>query len=658
MKTIKYLLFFIFTHFSLLSFAQQYKLFSSDDRVYYRVEDKWMPVFHEETVLSSNSLIKTEAPFSLIDVRNPNNLIDCPSCEKGQKLSVLIKEGYTRKSVISTTSTKKGEDLNIADVLKQELYSHTKYNIHYALIGVHNFKDNHWKNLPSPRANLEKLSLSISSKMIPENNYNLYSKCLLVDTEETNTKTILDSIRSLSDRIKVNNNEMVFLYLSSHGVKDKNGNFQFITSDTNYDSINVAITNAISADTLNTYVNKMASKGAKVLVFIDACYSGTIVLNIKRMDGSCVYFMSTENDLIANDDMTKGSPFVRALIKSVSGEEQVYFRDDLNNTVTPQNLQDYLFTSVQKEYGKQRPDYKRINFDLDQRLWNITSSASIKLDSLIHQAKLGKTDAMVALGDIYYSGDNASLYEVEQDTAKALYYYRYAREWNNPLAACRLGVHYYYMNPEPNYNLAFDYFQESAQKGCNLGSYYLSTCYYKGRGVDKNKGKSKKALKKITSIDKDLYEAFAKERTPLSVYINHENHQLCILENGEVGELIHTSGYLTSGELIEINAASGKTRYQAAAGEMYLLGEHKRKVDYKEAYYWYSKAAEKGDGQGFYGLGLISFWGAGVEKDYKKAADYFNQAIQKKVYRALYFLGDIYFQGGYGIEKDERQAVL
>ena len=440
MKHLNITILLLLLHVPLLLNAQQYVLRSSDDRVYYHVKGEWKPVFHNETILDKKTIVKSDGPFSVIERWNKQSVIDCPSSTNGEALGDLIKEGLKRTVVVRRTSTSKGSTLDFMNIETRNHLLSPSTDFHYLLIGCDHFNDSHWEKLPSPEKNLKELSQAMDNIMIPFNKYNLKSHGTLIGLENTNRETIINKFKNLSDSVRMNSNDMVLIYLSSHGVKDKEGIFYFIASDTQFDSVTNTPIKSISADILNSYINSMAAKGARVLVFVDACYSESLVLNLKKIDGSCVYFMSTENDLIANDDQLIGSPFMRALIKCVSGEEQVYFRDEDDNIITPQNLQDYLFYNVQSENKNQRPVSRRFDFGINQKLWTIKSSASARMDSLQRKARLGNTDAMVELGNIYFDDSLSTMYEVKNDTAKALDYYRYAYEWQNPMAACRLGM--------------------------------------------------------------------------------------------------------------------------------------------------------------------------------------------------------------------------
>ena len=473
--------------------AQKYKLYSSDDRVYYMVGTEWKRVYHNSTELNLESVIKTDKTFSVIEDKKNGAVTKCSAEAKGQRLAAIIAKGYITQTVVPRTSTSKGEDLstNFSDIALP--FTDLPVNLHYLLVGVHQFDDAYFAPLPLPSVNVQSLSGAIENIMVPCNNYNIGYHQTICDDGQTRLVGINQALTALLDSLKSNNNDMVMLYFSSHGVKDQENQFHLITSDSHYDSIAHQMRNTMTAAHLNQYVDKMAAKGAKVLVFVDACYSGSIVKDIRQMNGSSVYFMSTENDLIANDDNEKGSPFARALVRSISGEEQVFFRENNNNNkVNAINLRDYLYKSVKAEYSDQTPQSNRYNFDEKQKLWQIPSTLSATMDSLLQEVRIGKTSAMVQLGDIYFEGSQKD--NVPKDTAKALNLYRYASEWGDPCGTSRLGLYYFYDSLRTDYQRAFRLFEQAATADDDLGKYYLSVCYLKGRGTAPNKKKAKKVF--------------------------------------------------------------------------------------------------------------------------------------------------------------------
>ena len=76
-----------------------------------------------------------------------------------------------------------------------------------------------------------------------------------------------------------------------------------------------------------------------------------------------------------------------------------------------------------------------------------------------------------------------------------------------------------------------------------------------------------------------------------------------------------------------------------------------------EAMNRYNQAAEKGDPEAQYKLGLRYYDGNGVRRDYAEAVKWFTQAAEQGHAYAQYYLG-ICYQTGTGINQDLKQAKL
>ena len=86
-------------------------------------------------------------------------------------------------------------------------------------------------------------------------------------------------------------------------------------------------------------------------------------------------------------------------------------------------------------------------------------------------------------------------------------------------------------------------------------------------------------------------------------------------------------------------------------GFMYQNGEGVQK-DFNQAVKWFEKAADQGDVQAQYSLGMMYL----NEKDYKRAPYWFKQASNQGNAQAQYNLGMIYFNGE-GVKKDYKRAA-
>ena len=90
---------------------------------------------------------------------------------------------------------------------------------------------------------------------------------------------------------------------------------------------------------------------------------------------------------------------------------------------------------------------------------------------------------------------------------------------------------------------------------------------------------------------------------------------------------------------------------------MLLLGDNLRKAEPREAFAWYSKAAEKGSATAETALGFMLSQGAGVDQpDLVKAFEHFQIAANKGDIGGKFALGQCY-RAGFGVAKDVNRAV-
>ena len=68
------------------------------------------------------------------------------------------------------------------------------------------------------------------------------------------------------------------------------------------------------------------------------------------------------------------------------------------------------------------------------------------------------------------------------------------------------------------------------------------------------------------------------------------------------------------------------------------------------------KAAEQGDAEAQYSLGVCYYYGYGVEQDDAEPADWFRKAAEQGYAEAQNNLGVCYYYG-YGVEQDYKKAV-
>nr|WP_242825582.1 tetratricopeptide repeat protein [Clostridium botulinum] len=86
-------------------------------------------------------------------------------------------------------------------------------------------------------------------------------------------------------------------------------------------------------------------------------------------------------------------------------------------------------------------------------------------------------------------------------------------------------------------------------------------------------------------------------------------------------------------------------------GEMYC-----KEQNYKEAMYWYKKAAEKGNSTSMNKIGVMYYEGKGVEQDYQKAMYWYKKSSQEGNFTAMSNIGFMYYNGQ-GVTEDYKKAM-
>ena len=117
------------------------------------------------------------------------------------------------------------------------------------------------------------------------------------------------------------------------------------------------------------------------------------------------------------------------------------------------------------------------------------------------------------------------------------------------------------------------------------------------------------------------------------------------------------SGMYNSEEIssIRLKAEQGDVIAQNTIGAIYANGLGVSQ-DYKEAFYWYEKAAQQGFGVAQSNLSRMYVFGRGIPLDYKKAFYWQTKAAEQGYAIAQYDLG-VTYQKGAGIPQDYKKAI-
>ena len=87
----------------------------------------------------------------------------------------------------------------------------------------------------------------------------------------------------------------------------------------------------------------------------------------------------------------------------------------------------------------------------------------------------------------------------------------------------------------------------------------------------------------------------------------------------------------------------------------YATGAGVSRIDHEIALRYFQKAANLGDAEGAFMVGLSYYDGMGTRRNYKRAVDYFQRALEMGETRALPYLGSCYYYGE-GVRADLQKA--
>jgi len=206
----------------------------------------------------------------------------------------------------------------------------------------------------------------------------------------------------------------------------------------------------------------------------------------------------------------------------------------------------------------------------------------------------------------------------------------------NPAAQYSIGLLYDQgkgVNRDPKQ--ALKYLQMAAKQGLPAAQYYLGVKYSAGLDVTKDPNKARQLL--IQAAQQDHLQA--------------QFHVATLYARGEGGpedQLQATYWFNKASE-------NGYGPAQHSLAARYLTGKG-TDLDIDRGIFWLKKAADQHDTDALRDLGYMYFQGMGVDKDYQQARDLLLLPAEEDSGLALFILGEIYAQGGYGVNKDVRQA--
>ena len=234
------------------------------------------------------------------------------------------------------------------------------------------------------------------------------------------------------------------------------------------------------------------------------------------------------------------------------------------------------------------------------------------------------------LGQFLLAGKN-----VEQDTGKALEYFRRAAAQDDAMGQYGEGIIYLYgVGVKRDVDYAWKCLQKAAaQKFCDA-FYELGKCYQNGWGTDVNVVQMAEYYQK--AVDGGNEDALAKLGW-------------CYAEGvGVTADIDKALSYL---QQAAENESAGALTY---LGNLYKNGELVAQ-DLKKAFQYYKRAAELGNAEAQFELSRCYCLGEGIAQDSKAERDWLQKSVEQQYPWALYQQG-LYLEQGDGVQKDEEHA--
>ena len=275
----------------------------------------------------------------------------------------------------------------------------------------------------------------------------------------------------------------------------------------------------------------------------------------------------------------------------------------------------------------------------------------------------GHEEAQCSLGTMYYSGKG-----IEQDYKKALECFQQASSQGETDSQCYVGyMHYHGLGIEQNYEKAFEYFQQASNQGHAVAQCYLGRMYYYGLGIEQNYEKAFEYFQQASSQGEAVAQCYLgcmcyyglgvqKDEEKAFEWLQKVNKKLT---NAQYILKIIMHPQQKSFEklkiLLEKNAKKGLTNAQIDLGIIYFYGLGIN-ADLKKARNYFEKASKKNHIIAQFNLGYMYYKGLGVDTNFEKAQKLFEKVANQECIEAQHYLGEMYSDGE-GVKQNDLQSA-
>lgn len=244
-------------------------------------------------------------------------------------------------------------------------------------------------------------------------------------------------------------------------------------------------------------------------------------------------------------------------------------------------------------------------------------------------------DSKLQLNELMVTGIEA--YEIK-DYKTSYDCFAKATELGDENAAWLLGRQYYVgQGCSQSYRKAAKYYKMASAKRVKEALYGLATCFKFGLGVHRSNRNAIKYL--ILSADEgySLAQEFLAKKYMAGDEVEKACHYFTLAaDNGSVDAqyymfLLFKMGHVpqdTAVKYLKLGAENGMAKAQRCLGELYFFGNLGLPEDKTMAFDWCMKAAQQGDSEASYCVGLSYLNGDGVDKNNEEAIRWLRVAAQ------------------------------
>ena len=229
--------------------------------------------------------------------------------------------------------------------------------LHVLAVGVGKYTSPDLSELKYPAKDAQDFVAAIQKADLSE--YDHIATPILLTNGDATRQNILRTLNGLKKT--VNSGDVVMVFFSGHGVREGEEDAYFMSVDSRADE---PYSGVDFAD-IKKALRNLKEQHAKVVLFMDACYSGMMSMKggrtVATIDDAEIigFYSSTKSETSAEAKTVQNGYFTRALVEGLNGKAAK------NGEITIESLRWYIVQEVKgRTNGQQNPICENINGDL------------------------------------------------------------------------------------------------------------------------------------------------------------------------------------------------------------------------------------------------------------------------------------------------------